>query len=364
MNMSARKTRIARAALAAPLVVTLLCAIFEANAQTYPQRPVRIVVNVSPGGGVDSIARLLAQHYFALWGQPFVVDNRTGAGGSIGVQTVTKAAPDGHTLLVSSSSVITNAAVRPGAYDPVRDLQPISRLTSSPYVVAVTPSLPVAGVRDLIALAKSKADRVSFASAGAGSITHMGAELLSLLAGAQMLHVPYKGVAEAYPAVASGQVDWIIGNPVSVMPLIKAGRLRGIAVTSSTRLSAFPEIPTVAESGVAGYDVVGWYGIFAPSQVPPKIIAALHSEARKKLYSPEILRRLEVEASEAVGNSPQQFAEEVKAEFEKWRELVKKRGIKLSREGRSRSAVRAAVMSAPGSALTTARKAPQPTQGV
>ncbi len=322
-------SRIIPAATNATLALVLLCAVSPASAQTYPQRPVRIVVNVSAGGGVDSIARVIAQHYASVWGQPFIVDNRTGAGGSIGVETVAKAAPDGNTLLVSSSSVVTNAAVLPQGYDPVRDLQPITRLTSSPYIVAVTPSLPAANVKELLALGKSKPDRVSFASAGTGSITHMGAELLTLLAGVPMLHVPFKGVADAYPAVAAGQVDWVIGNPVSVLPYIKSGRLKGIAVTSATRLSALPDIPTVAESGVPGYEVVGWYGMFAPVRIAPAIVAQLNSEAKKKLQSPEIARRMEVEVSEAVGNSPQQFAAEVKAELEKWRELVSKRGIKF-----------------------------------
>ncbi len=311
------------------LVPALLCAASAVHAQTYPQRPVRVVVNVSAGGGVDSIARVIAQHYASVWGQSFVVDNRTGGGGSIGVETVTKAAPDGHTLLVSSSSVVTNAAVQPQGYDPVRDLKAVTRLTSSPYIVAVTATLPVASVKELLALGKGKPDRVSFASAGSGSITHMGAELLTQIAGVPMLHVPYKGVADAYPAVASGQVDWVIGNPVSVLAIIKAGRLKGIAVTSSTRIAALPQMPTVAESGVPGYEVVGWYGMFAPVNVAPAIIAKLNAEARNKLQSPEIARRMEVEVSEAVGNSPQQFAAEVKAEFEKWQELVRKRGIKL-----------------------------------
>lgn len=311
------------------LVPALLGAATAVHAQTYPQRPVRVVVNVSAGGGVDSIARVIAQHYASVWGQSFVVDNRTGGGGSIGVETVTKAAPDGHTLLVSSSSVVTNAAVQPQGYDPVRDLKAVTRLTSSPYIVAVTATLPVASVKELLALGKGKPDRVSFASAGSGSITHMGAELLTQMAGVPMLHVPYKGVADAYPAVASGQVDWVIGNPVSVLAIIKAGRLKGIAVTSSTRIAALPQMPTVAESGVPGYEVVGWYGMFAPVNVAPAIIAKLNAEARNKLQSPEIARRMEVEVSEAVGNSPQQFAAEVKAEFEKWQELVRKRGIKL-----------------------------------
>jgi tripartite-type tricarboxylate transporter receptor subunit TctC len=303
--------------------------VYPAGAESYPQRPVRVVVNVSAGGGVDSIARVMAQHYAGLWGQPFVVDNRTGGGGSIGVDTAVKAAPDGYTILVSSSSVVTNAAVARQGYDPVRDLLPITRLTSSPYIVAVGPSIQVSSVKDLVALAKGRPDKVSFASAGTGSITHMGAELLTLVAGAPMLHVPYKGVADAYPAVVSGQVDWVLGNPVSVLAFIKAGRLKGIAVTSTTRLSALPQIPTVAESGVPGYEVAGWYGMFAPVNVPPEIIAKLNSEARKKLQSPEIARRMEIEVSEAVGNSSKEFTAEVKAELQKWRELVAKRGIKL-----------------------------------
>jgi tripartite-type tricarboxylate transporter receptor subunit TctC len=184
----------------------LMCMPMSVDAQHYPVRPVRIVVNVSPGGGVDNVARIAAQHYSAAWNQPFVVDNRTGAGGSIGVELVAKAVPDGYTLLVSSSGVVTNAAVRPQGYDPVRDLQTITVLTAAPYLIVTTPSLPVTSVKELIALAKSKPGAVSFASAGTRSIVHMGAELLVTLSGTSMLHVPYKGVADAYPAVASGSV--------------------------------------------------------------------------------------------------------------------------------------------------------------
>jgi len=318
-----------RAAAHAALSVVLLCAAAPADAQAYPQRPVRVIVNVSAGGGVDSLARIAAQHYSGVWGQPFVVDNRTGAGGNIGVELVAKAAPDGHTLLVSSSSVITSAAIRPQGYDPVRDLQPITRLTSNPYIVTVTPSLPAASVKELVALAKTKPGGVSFASAGTGSIIHMGAELLSVLAATPMTHVPYKGVADAYPAVASGQVDWILGSPISALPLIKAGRLRGIAVTSATRSKALPELPTVAESGVPGYEVVAWFGMFAPARVPPEIVAKLNAEAKRALQTPEVTRRMEVEGTDIVGNSPQEFAGEVKAEFAKWRELVRKTGMKF-----------------------------------
>jgi tripartite-type tricarboxylate transporter receptor subunit TctC len=308
--------------------VALLCAAATAAAQAWPQRPVRIIVNVSAGGGVDSLARIAGQHYSMVWGHPFVVDNRTGAGGSIGVELVAKATPDGYTLLVSSSTVITTAALRPQNYDPVRDLQPVTKLTSNPYIVTVTPALPVANVKELIALAKSRPGGISFASAGIGSIVHMGAELLSVMAGVPMTHVPYKGVADAYPAVASGQVDWIIGSPISALPLIKAGRMRGIAVTSAVRSKALPELPTVAESGLPGYVVVAWFGMFAPAHTPREIVAKLNAEARRALQSPEVARRMEIEGTDIISNSAQDFTAEVQAEYAKWRELVRKTGMK------------------------------------
>ncbi len=318
-----------RAAAGAALSIPLLCAAMPAHAQSYPQRPVRVIVNVTAGGGVDALARIAAQHYSRVWGQSFVVDNRVGAGGSIGVEIVAKAAPDGHTLLVTSSGVVTNAAIRPQGYDPVRDLQPISRLTSNPYIVILTPSLPAASVKELVALAKTKPGGLSFASAGVGSIVHMGAELLTVLAGAPMTHVPYKGVADAYPAVAAGQADWMIGSPLSALPLIRAGRLKAIAVTSGVRARALPELPTVAESGVPGYDVVAWFGMFAPAHVSKDIVDKLSTEAKRALQTPEVQRRMEFEGTDVIGNTPQEFAVEVKAEFDKWRELVKKTGMKF-----------------------------------
>ena len=318
-----------RAALSSFLLLVLPAAAAQPDpAAGYPARPVRIIVNVSAGGGVDALARIAAQHYNMLWGQPFVVDNRTGAGGSIGVELVAKAAPDGHTLLVSSSTVITTAALRPQNYDPVRDLQAVTKLTSNPYIVCLTPSLPVSNIKELIALAKTKPGGMSFASAGIGSIVHMGAELLTVMAKTPMTHVPYKGVAEAYPSVASGQVDWMIGSPISALPFIKAGRMRGIAVTSAVRSKAMPELPTVAESGLPGYDVVAWFGMLAPAGTPAAIINKLQSEAKRALNTPEVMRRMEIEGTDIVGSAPADFATEVKAEYEKWRDLVKKTGMK------------------------------------
>ena len=295
----------------------------------YPQRPVRVVVNVTAGGGVDALARIVSTHYTQVWGQSFVVDNRVGAGGSIGVEIVAKSAPDGYTLLVTSSGVVTNAAIRPQGYDPVRDLQPISRLTSNPYIVVLTPSLPVSNIKELIALAKTKQGGVSYASAGVGSIVHMGAELLAVMANTPMTHIPYKGVADAYPAVAAGQADWMIGSPISALPLIRAGRLKAIAVTSNVRAKALPEIPTVAESGIPGYNVVAWFGMLAPARTPPAIVNLLSVEARKALQTSEVARRMEIEGTDVIANTPAEFAKEVKIEYDKWRELVKKTGMKV-----------------------------------
>jgi tripartite-type tricarboxylate transporter receptor subunit TctC len=312
-------------AAAALLSVSLACG----AAQPYPQRPVRIIVNVTPGGGVDNVARIVSQHYHATWNQPFVVDNRTGAGGSIGVELVAKAAPDGYTLLVCSSGVVTNAAVRPESYDPVRDLQPITVLTSAPYIVLTTASLPVNSVKDLIALAKSKPGALSFASSGNGSILHMSAELLVAMSGTRMLHVPYKGVASAYPAVVAGDVNWVLGFPTSALPLVKAGRLKAIAVTSGTRSKLLPDLPTVAESGLPGYDVRGWFGMFAPARLPSELLAKLHAEAVRAMQAPDVVKRITLEGAEVVANTPLQFAAEVKAEYAKWRELVKRPGMQF-----------------------------------
>lgn len=295
------------------------------SAEAYPQRPVRIIVNVSAGGGVDSLARITGAHMSATWGQPFVVDNRTGAGGAIGSELAAKSTPDGYTLLVSSSTLITNAAIRATGqgYDPVQDFQAVTRLTSNPYIICVTPSLPVSSIKEMIALAKTKPGGLSYGSAGTGSIVHMGSALLVAMAGVNMVHVPYKGVAEVYPAVASGQVDWVIGSPISALPLIKAGRLKGIAVSSATRTRRQPELPTVAESGVPGYEVIAWYGMLAPAKTPMAIVNKLHAEARRALQSPEVVRRMDVEGTDIVGNTPQAFAGEIKAELDKWRAVVK-----------------------------------------
>ena len=300
-----------------------------AAAQQYPVRPVRVVVPLTPGGGVDILARIVADHYSQVLGQRFIVDNRPGAGGSIGVETVAKAAPDGHTLLASSSSMVTNAAIQAVRYDPIRDFQPVTKLTSNAYILLTTTSLPVSSVKDLVALARSKPGNVTYASSGVGGVLHLGAELLCALSGVQMNHVPYKGVADAYPAVVSGQVNWVLGNPISALQLIKAGRVRGIAVTGAARMKVLPDLPTIAESGVPGYSVDAWFGLFAPARVPARIVEKLYVEASRAVHAPELERRMQAEGADVVGNPPKEFSAQVKAEYEKWRSLVAKAGLKV-----------------------------------
>ncbi len=311
------------------VVATLLAAPAAVSAaQRYPERPVRIVVPVAAGGGVDVLARIVGQHFNAVWGQPFIVDNRPGAGGSLGAAIAARAAPDGYTLMVSSSSYITNAAIRSVPYDPIRDFQPITKLTTNPYIIVVTPSLPVKSVNDLVALAKARPDTITYASSGTGGILHMGAELLTALTHTRMTHVPYKGVADGYPAVISGQVNWMLGSPISAQPLIKAGRLKGIAVTGAQRLQALPDLPAIGES-VPGYEVSAWFGLFAPAKLPNAIVEQLYKEAVKAINEPAVLRRMEADGTETVGNPPREFTRQAKVEYDKWRELVKKTGLKL-----------------------------------
>jgi len=300
-----------------------------AAAQQYPVRPVRVVVPLTPGGGVDILARIVADHYSQVLGQRFIVDNRPGAGGSIGVETVAKAAPDGHTLLVSSSSMVTNAAIQSVRYDPIRDFQPVTKLTSNAYILLATTALPVSSVKELVALARAQPGNVTYASSGTGGVLHLGAELLCALAGVKMNHVPYKGVADAYPAVISGQVNWVLGNPISALPLMKAGRMKGIAVSGAARMKVLPELPTIAESGVPEYSVDAWFGLFAPARVPPRIVEKLYVEASRAVHAPELERRMQAEATDVVGNPPQEFAAQVKVEYEKWRSLVAKAGLKI-----------------------------------
>jgi tripartite-type tricarboxylate transporter receptor subunit TctC len=302
-----------------------------ACAQNYPNKPIRIVVPTAPSGGTDLVARMVAQKFNEILGQPGVVDNRGGANGIIGTDVVAKAAPDGYTVLVTLASYhATNPTLYAKLpYDTAADLAPVSLLAEYPYVLTVHPSLPVKTTREFIAFVKSRPGQLSYASSGNGSVPHLGMELFKSMAGIDLVHVPYKGAGHAMTDHVSGQVPVFLNNFLAGMSMMKAGRLRPVAVTSEKRSVAMPDLPTVSESGLPGYVVTGWYGMLVPAKTPPAIVKTLHDGTVKALKSKEVSDRLTSEAAEIVAGTPQQFAGFLKAEISKWAAVIKKIGLKF-----------------------------------
>ena len=311
------------AALAAACVV-------PAHAQsTYPVRPVRIIVPQSAGASTDLTARLIGQKLTAAFGQNFIVDNRPGAGSIIGTDLVAKAAPDGYTLLVVASSITLNPTLHKNLpFDPVRDLAPITQLSAFPNLLTVHPGVPVKTVKDLIALAKAKPGSINYGSSGTATGTHLSAELFKYMTGIDMVHVPYKGGGPAVQALLGGQVQLNFATIVSVLPHMRGGKLRGVAVTTAKRSPAAPEIPTIAESGVPGYDHGPWNGFLAPAKTPRAVIAKLNEETARVLQLPETRAVLNSEGAEPVGNKPEEFGAIVRDETAKWAKVIKAAGIK------------------------------------
>lgn len=306
----------------------LLCALDLAHAaENYPSRPVRFIIPAPPGGTVDHVARLIATPLTEQMGKPFVLDNRPGAGGIIAAEMLAHATPDGHTLGMIYTSYTTNAVLRakPG-YSPTRDNTPITQATASPLVLVAHAGVPVKSVADLVALAKAKP--MLYGSAGNGSGGHMCGELFNVMAGMKVTHVPYKGAAAATNEVVSGQVAYQFAGPITVLGLGRAGRLRLLAVTSLKRAGALPDLPTVDESGVPGFEVVNWFGAVAPPATPPHLIDRLHTEIRRALASGDIRSRLASEASEIVATSPAQFSVFIRKDVEKWAGVVKAAAIR------------------------------------
>jgi len=301
-----------------------------AAAQTYPAKPIRIVVPYPPGGGTDVVARTIAQKMHETLGQPAIVDNRAGANGIIGSDQVAKAPADGYTVLITIATHAINPTLYAKLpYDTLADFAPVSLLAEYPFVITVHPSVPAKTVRELIAFAKSRPGQLAYASSGNGSGPHLGMELFMGMAGIDMVHVPYKGAGQAMTDLLSGQVPVFLNNFLAAMPMIKAGRLRALAVTSSKRSGAMPELPTVAEAGVPGYVVTGWYGMFVPAATPPAIVGALHAGAAKALKSKDVSERLSNEAAEIVAGTPREFAEFLKAEIAKWAGVIRKAKVRV-----------------------------------
>jgi len=312
------------------ILAALLTAGAPAHAQTYPAKPIRIVVPFAPGGGADIIARILGQKMTDRWGQQVVVDNRAGASGNIGAEIVAKAAPDGHTLLMASSALAINPSVyRSVPYDPIKDFAPITQPALLPNILVVHPSVPVKTVRDLVALAKSKPGHIIYASAGAGTGTHLAAEMFKLMAGVDMVHVPYKGGGAVISDLLGGQVALTFATLPSVMPYVKAGRLRALAMTTTKRWPGLPAVPTIAESGFPSFEISTWIGLLAPAGTPKDAVGKLYGEVTRILKLPDVRERFDSLGMEPVGDTPEQFAAYIRSELAKYAKVVKQSGARV-----------------------------------
>jgi tripartite-type tricarboxylate transporter receptor subunit TctC len=301
------------------------------HAQTYPSKPIRIIVSTSPGVAQDTAARVIAQPLSARLGRQIIVENRPGAGTIIGTELVVKAAPDGYTLLMTPPSLAINPAMyRKMSYDALRDLASITQVCNSVNILVVHPSLPAKSVRELIALAKSRPGELVFASGGTGSSTHLAMELFMLSSATRMMHVPYKGSAPAIIDLIAGRVSVMLPGMTIGAPHVRAGRLRALGVSSSKRSMAMPDVPTIAESGGISYEAVAWTGLLSPAGTANEIIGRLHQEVVAILHTNEVTERLAKDGMEVIGSSPDEFAAFIRSETTKWAEVVKRAGIQAA----------------------------------
>ena len=295
-----------------------------AVAQNYPDRPVRMIVPFAPGGGTDIVSRLVAQRLADSIKQSVVVDNRAGGAGNIGAELVARANPDGYTLLVGSATILAvNPVIFKVAYNPGRDFAPITLLGSQPHLMVVHPSLPANSVREFVNLAKEKSLKLNYGSSGTGGPAHLGGELFKIVAGVDMLHIPYKGTGPAVIDLVGGQLQVGLLSLASSMPHVKSGRLKALAVTSPKRAIVAPELPTIAESGYPGFEVRSWYGLLAPAGTPKTIIDKLSSQIAAVLRQPEVIAKLASDGAEPGGDTPAEFAAYIKSEAERWGKLVR-----------------------------------------
>lgn len=329
--MSGRGRRLAARAVVLAAAVTGMHAAYaqgQPAASAYPTKPVRIVAATSPGGGIDITARVVAQRLSEQWNQQMVVDNRAGGGGVIATGIVAKAIPDGYTLLVNSVGVAYVNELHKGApYDVVRDLAPVAQVASQPSLLAVHASIPASTLPELLQLVRSKPGQISFGSGGAGGASHMGTELLAHAANLKIVHVPYKGTGPSTAALLSGEVNMSLVGIATALPHVKAGRIKPIGVTGASRSALFPDVPTISEAGVPGYEFAGWYGLFAPAGTPKPIVNKLNGELNRSLQQPETLKRMTAMGFEVQTGTADEFAKYFRAEVVKWRKVIRDAGI-------------------------------------
>jgi len=312
------------------LAATLFAAAFGAAAQAWPAKPVRVVVPFPPGGIVDAVARQLQPRLQIALGQPVLIDNKGGAGGTTGVAEVVRAPADGYTMVMVFDSFATYPLVYPKlGYDIARDLQPVTQIASNPLVLVVNPRVPAKDLKGFVALAKSQPGKLNFASVGAGSSNHLTAELFKSVTGTFITHIPYRGGGPAQQDLLGGQVDLMFLSAVLAQPHVRAGKLRALAQTGARRVSAYAEVPTVAESGYPGFDVSSWVGLLVPANTPRNVVERMHAEIKKILDTPEFAARLNEQGLAPIGNTPEQFAAVLRSEGDKWARLVNDRKLSM-----------------------------------
>jgi tripartite-type tricarboxylate transporter receptor subunit TctC len=314
----------------AVVAATILAVAFSVAAQDYPSKPIDLVVPFVAGGTTDTIARLIAQRFSDSWGQTVVVNNRPGGGGTIGTNVVAKAAPDGHTLLVTTIGFAINAGLQKLPYDPIKDFAPVTELASLPLMLVVHSSVPAATLQEFIALMRSTPGGWDYASAGVGTSPHLAAEMFKSMAGVDLVHVPYKGNAEANNALLGGHVKVYFALVPAVLQHVKAGTLRALAVTTERRLPYLPDVPTIAELGFPGYEISSWQGVFAPAGTPRDIVAKINGELVGLVNTPDVRARMSREGADPVGSTPEAFAGRVESEIAKWTKVIRASGMPTS----------------------------------
>jgi tripartite-type tricarboxylate transporter receptor subunit TctC len=321
------------AAASALAVLFVFAAGSLCQAQSYPNRPIHVVVPFAPGGGTDILARIIGQKLTESWGQPVLVENRPGASGGIGSVAAARATPDGYTLLMASTGALMamagSGASPAGAFDVRRDLAPVTLVAAPPYILVVHPDVPAHSVKEFIAYAKTKPAGLNFGSSGSGAASHLAAELFDVMAGIKMVHVPYKGVGQAVADLLGGQVQVMFAPSPPVTTHIQAGTLRALAVSGASRSATEPELPTIAEAGVPGYEAVGWFGLLAPAKTPREMVDMINAEVRRILDLADVRARLAQLGAAPAGNSPDAFAAYINADVAKWTKLVNDLGIRM-----------------------------------
>jgi tripartite-type tricarboxylate transporter receptor subunit TctC len=317
--------------LAVLAALALTFSLTPAFAQGWPAKPIRLIVPFPPSGGTDIVARTVAPHLSAAIGQQIVIDNKPGAGGTIGSEMAARSAGDGYTLLMATTST---HAVAPNLnpklpYDPLKDFAPVVNVNSGPNVLVVTAGLPVKSVRELIAHAKANPGRLTFSSSGAGTVYHLTGEMFRMMAGIDIVHVPYKGSAQAYPDLISGQISMMFDATTSVMPHVKSGKLHALAVTSARRNPIVPDLPTMIEAGIPGFESLVWIGLFAPAATPREVVARLNAETNKVLARSDVRDVFANQGTEPVGGTSEQFAAQIKADLARWGKVIRDAGVKL-----------------------------------